>query len=122
MKCYWLNFGYNESNNGFGLYLILNKLGHLSKQKIKKYKNKSKSQSRDNKQVVHDCPLPLFSGNVGAYFFLLILFLLKIASFTLINFVVAFCFRYILNRYEATFKATSTRGNYYSFLILVDVV
>ena len=72
MKCYWLNFGYNESNNGFGLYLILNKLGHLSKQKIKKYKNKSKSQSRDNKQVVHDCPLPLFSGNVGADFFLLI--------------------------------------------------
>ena len=38
MKCYWLNFGYNESNNGFGLYLILNKLGHLSKQKKKKKK------------------------------------------------------------------------------------
>ena len=36
MKCYWLNFGYNESNNGFGLYLILNKLGHLSKEKKNK--------------------------------------------------------------------------------------
>lgn len=49
------------------------------------------------------------------------LFLLKIAKLHFDNFVVAFCFRYILNRHEATIKATAARGNYSSFLFLLTL-